>query len=135
MVSFELDKEIEIDVFVFSRAWNKEKILSSSSIRDACSTPHGDSESFPLSHARDKTRNIFLYFFTELKTYHLPYSFLLRWTHQINNRSIFRKLRVEIKLDFESSSFSWKGKLRSLTREIHPTALYQNLVPIMKQGV
>ena len=47
MVSFELDKEIEIDVFVFSRAWNKEKILSSSSIRDACSTPHGDSESFP----------------------------------------------------------------------------------------
>ena len=47
MVSFELGKEIEIDVFVFSRAWNKEKILSSSSIRDACSTPHGDSESFP----------------------------------------------------------------------------------------
>ena len=47
MVSFELGKEIEIDVFVFSRAWNKEKILSSCSIRDACSTPHGDSESFP----------------------------------------------------------------------------------------
>ena len=47
MVSFELSKKIEIDVFVFSRAWNKEKILSSSSIRDACSTPHGDSESFP----------------------------------------------------------------------------------------
>ena len=47
MVSFELGKEIEIDVFVFSQAWNKEKILSSSSIRDACSTPHGDSESFP----------------------------------------------------------------------------------------
>ena len=47
MVSFELGKEIEIDVFVFSRAWNKEKIQSSSSIRDACSTPHGDSESFP----------------------------------------------------------------------------------------
>ena len=27
-----------------------------------------------LSHARDKTKNIFLYFFTELKTYHLSYS-------------------------------------------------------------
>ena len=47
MVSFELGKEIEIDVFVFSRAWNKEKILSSSSIRDACSTSHEVSESFP----------------------------------------------------------------------------------------
>ena len=33
--------------------------------------PHGDSEFFSLSHARDKTKNIFLYFFTELKTYHL----------------------------------------------------------------
>ena len=29
---------------------------------------------FSLSHARDKTKNIFLYFFTELKTYHLSYS-------------------------------------------------------------
>ena len=26
-----------------------------------------------LSHARDKTENIFLHFFTELKTYHLSY--------------------------------------------------------------
>ena len=26
---------------------------------------------FSLTHARDKTKNIFLYFFTELKTYHL----------------------------------------------------------------
>ena len=33
--------------------------------------PHGDSEFFSLSHARDKTKNIFLYFFTELKTYYL----------------------------------------------------------------
>ena len=30
--------------------------------------PHGDSESFSLSHARDKAKNIFLFFFTELKT-------------------------------------------------------------------
>ena len=31
---------------------------------------------FSLSHARDKTKNIFLYFFTELKTYHLYYFYL-----------------------------------------------------------
>ena len=31
-------------------------------------------EFFYLSHARDKTKNILLYFFTELKTYHLTYS-------------------------------------------------------------
>ena len=30
---------------------------------------------FSLSNACDKTKNIFLYFFTELKTYHLSYSF------------------------------------------------------------
>ena len=35
--------------------------------------PHGDSEFFSFSHARDKTKNIFLYFFTELDTYHLSY--------------------------------------------------------------
>ena len=29
---------------------------------------------FFLTHARDKTKNIILYFFTELKTYHLFYS-------------------------------------------------------------
>ena len=26
---------------------------------------------FPLSHTCDKTKNLFLYFFTKLKTYHL----------------------------------------------------------------
>ena len=26
------------------------------------------------SHAHDKTKNLFLYFFTKLKTYHLSYS-------------------------------------------------------------
>ena len=30
--------------------------------------------SFSFSHARDKKKNIFLYFFTELKTYHISYS-------------------------------------------------------------
>ena len=46
--------------FVLSRAWNKEKNLN----------PHrqwGTKNFFPLSHARDKTRNIFLYIFTGLK--------------------------------------------------------------------
>ena len=31
------------------------------------------SQNFSLSHARSKTKNIFLYFFTELKTYHPSY--------------------------------------------------------------
>ena len=31
---------------------------------------------FSLSHARDKTKNIFLYFFTKFKTYHLSYCYL-----------------------------------------------------------
>ena len=35
--------------------------------------PHGESEFFSSSHAR-RNENIFLYFFTELRTYHLSYS-------------------------------------------------------------
>ena len=31
-------------------------------------------QNISLSHACDKTRNIFLYFFTKLKTYYLSYS-------------------------------------------------------------
>ena len=39
------------------------------------SIPYEDSEFFfSLSRARDKTKNIFLYVFTELKTCHLCYS-------------------------------------------------------------
>ena len=34
---------------------------------------HGDSEFFFLCHAHDKTKNIFIYFFAELKIYHLSY--------------------------------------------------------------
>ena len=34
----------------------------------------GDSEFFSLSQARDKTKNIFLYFFSKPKTYHLSCS-------------------------------------------------------------
>ena len=33
---------------------------------------------FSLSHARDKTNYIFLYFLTELKTYHVSYSIYKR---------------------------------------------------------
>ena len=51
--------------FVLSQAWDKEK-------NSECPWgAHGNSES--LSHARDKTKNIFLDFFTELKTYYLSY--------------------------------------------------------------
>ena len=46
-------------------------------------------EMFSLSHARDKTKNIFLYFFTGLKTYHLPYSIeRLSYSHLRANRRI-----------------------------------------------
>ena len=40
-------------------------------------------QNFSLSYARDKTKNIFLYLFTELKTYHLSYFHLqiLRYRH------------------------------------------------------
>ena len=37
------------------------------------SIPHEASEFFSLSHARDKIKNVFHYFFTELKTYHLSH--------------------------------------------------------------
>ena len=135
MVSFELGKEIEIDAFrLFTsveQRKNSEFLLNEERVFDSSSGLWIVS----LSHVRDKTKNIFLHFFIELKTYQLSHSILLRWTHQINNRFIFHKLRAEIKLDFESSFFSWKGKLRGLTREIYSLALYQHLVPIMRQGV
>ena len=38
------------------------------------SCPHGELEFFFWSHARDKTKKKFLYFFTGLKTYYLSYS-------------------------------------------------------------
>ena len=38
------------------------------------SITHGESDFFSLSQASDKAKNIFLYFFTELKTYHLSNS-------------------------------------------------------------
>ena len=44
---------------------------------------------FSLSHVRDKTKDIFLYFITGLKTYHLPYSIeCLSYSHLRVNRRI-----------------------------------------------
>ena len=45
------------------------------------SIPHAGLRIFSLSHARDMTKNIFLYFFTELKTYHLSYSINVRFVY------------------------------------------------------
>ena len=100
MVSFELGKEIEKDVFLLVTSEGK-RITSESprgiepqtfGFRAHLSlygsvVEHPSAESkglrldsswglriFSLSQARDKTKNIFLYFFTELKTYHLSYS-------------------------------------------------------------
>ena len=71
MVSFELGKEIEKDVFffVYSRAWDNEKILSPHEESNVIVREHRSAESeglrfdsswglriFSLSHARDKTK-------------------------------------------------------------------------------
>ena len=100
VVSFELSKEIEKDVFLLVTSEGKR--ITSESPRgiepqtfgfrahlSLCSSvvEHPSAESdglrfdsssglriFSLSHAREMTKNIFLYFFTEHKTYHLSYS-------------------------------------------------------------
>ena len=46
---------------------------------------------FPLSHARDKTKNIFVYFFTELKTQHLSHSIYKHEAINIANPSSMLK--------------------------------------------
>ena len=63
--------------FVLSRAWDKEKILSRTSnlrIPPSDALPLSYRDSTVRDKTRDKTKNIFLYFFTWLKTYHLYYS-------------------------------------------------------------
>ena len=100
LVSFELGKEIEKDVFLL--VTNEGKRITSESPwgiepqtfgfcahLSLCGSVigHSSAESeglrfdsswglriFSFSHAREMTKNIFLYFFTELKTYHLSYS-------------------------------------------------------------
>ena len=100
LVSFELGKEIEKDVFLLVTSEGK-RITSESpwgiepqtfgfcAHLSLCGSvvEHSSAESeglrfdsswglriFSFSHAREMTKNIFLYFFTELKTYHLSYS-------------------------------------------------------------
>ena len=81
LVSFELGKEIEKDVFLL--VTSEEKRITSESPwgiepqtfgfcahLSLCGSVVGHS----FSHAREMTKNIFLYFFTEHKTYHLSYS-------------------------------------------------------------
>ena len=72
MVSFELSKEIKKDVIRLVTIGGQRKQFWLS-VRG----PRLDSlcglRIFSLSHARDETKNIFLYFFNELKTSHLSY--------------------------------------------------------------
>ena len=71
-------QEIERKMFfVLSRAWDKVKISES-----PWGIESGGSEMFSLSHARDKTKSIFLYFFTALKTSHLSYSIFKQCSFQ-----------------------------------------------------
>ena len=55
------------------------------------SFPQGESKFFSLSHARDKTKNIFPYFFTELKTYYLSHS-----KYHINAISFYFSLLLKL---------------------------------------
>ena len=100
LIKFELGKEIEKDVFLL--VTNEGKRITSESPRgidpqtfgfcahrSLCGSvvghPSAESESlrfdsswglrsYSFSLARDKKKNIFLYFFTKLKTYHPSYS-------------------------------------------------------------
>ena len=55
------------------RELGKARILHSDALRCYTTEPHHGFH-VSLSHARDKTKNIFLYLFNGLKTYHLCYS-------------------------------------------------------------
>ena len=89
---------------VLSRAWDKEKIRS----------PSDDDSSwglnfFVLSHARDRTKNIFLYFFTELKTNHLAYSII----HTYFTEDFIKVTRKKNTL---TASFSTRAIIEPLNR-------------------
>ena len=53
---------------------NRERCFSSCQLRNFSLCPTLSPVFFSLSHARDMTKNIFLYFYAELKTYHLSFS-------------------------------------------------------------
>ena len=87
MVSFVLRKEIEEDAFRLVTSVGQRKNFESfdqSNLRPLDSA----------GHARDKTKNIFRFFFTEFKTYHLPYSI---YKQSLKQSSLFP--RNEVKAD------------------------------------
>ena len=63
--------------FVLSRVWAKEKILSMVKKWRKMFFSSRRLRIFSFSQALGKTKNIFLYFFNELNTYHLSYFSLL----------------------------------------------------------
>ena len=127
MVSFELGKEIEKDVFrhvtsvgqrknseslwaikpqtVGFRArmlyhWATEITVSAESEGLRFDSSWG-LKSFSFSHAREKKKNIFLYFFTELKTYHISYSNYKHDTIDVTNPSSMQDAcHVKFVVDF-----------------------------------
>ena len=64
--------------FVLSQAWDKEKLL-----------PMRNWTFCAMSHARDKIKNIFLYFFNELKTNHLSYSISFLFSFSFSKKKIY----------------------------------------------
>ena len=63
---------------------------------------------FSLSHACDKTKNIFLYFFTELKTYHLSYFYQhksLTFNYELGTIEKVMNEKCHIQFEFLSSQF------------------------------
>ena len=113
MVSFELGKEIEKDVFRHFTSmgerknsespwgiepqtfgfrarmpyhWATETKVSAESEGLRFDSPWG-LRSYSFSLARDKKKNIFLYFFTELKTYQISYSIYKHYAIDVANPS------------------------------------------------
>ena len=72
MGGFELVKEIKKDVFRLVTSVGQRR-NSESAWGIEPRTSNTEPELFPLSSTRYQTNNIFLYFFTELKTYYLSY--------------------------------------------------------------
>ena len=130
MVSFELGKEIEKDVFRLVTSVGQRKNSESpwgiepqtfgfrarmpyhwatetkgSKVSAESEGLRFDSswglESYSFSLARDKKKNIFLYFFTELKTYHISYSNYKHDTIDVTNPSSMQDAcHVKFVVDF-----------------------------------
>ena len=68
---------------------------------------------FPLSHTDDKTKNIFLYFFTELKTYHLSYSFTNNMLQYAPEEKNFEVVTLEVSWDCIISRCNWLSQTKA----------------------